>query len=674
MSNRLAVALGVALAAFLTLSAGCTPIEPAPEKNTYDEREFAADPNLAASLDHIVVVHLEPTGTHLGDTGSVEGVDEIPCEITEPTWVSVGVPLYHSLGHWVEWFDRDGNSLLFADGTLASSRMLLEPGRYTVMIHHAHPGVAVDRVPTLFLRPLHRSAGKSDANTAQWSQPYDPGDGSSEGTYTFCDYGNVASMDEGANMDGTVDDVLVSLSDDVSCVDFTGADFSTHDEGGESFVHQLDCNARNAVFRNCNFNGALVFGTLSDSQFINCCLTNVDWDSFTLSGNSSMTGCDLTSQRGLFGLTVAGITLDTCNFAHTSFAGSGSAPAANLQGATIRNCDFTGVNFSGGNFTHAVSLFGSAASNTFASATVAGANFSYVDFGGADLAAIAKDWSHVDFSSGDLKDVNLSGATLTGANFSAVNATAANFSGAVLDQVVAHGASLTYANLEGASLAAAQLGGAVGSVVPATLSFAFMPNVQITDSADCRNVDFSSAHLYGEMATVQGSDLTGANFGAAIVSGMDFSGATLESCSFENAQAVGTKFVGAVLIDAKFDSAYLMGADFTNAVATGAVFDNAAVSTGPCCDDATCSRCDGCDFSELDQAHLCCYSFSEADGSVYAVTFGATILPSDPSCICPDGNLGPCTGVRLVPRAKGPYPPVPPCVPSPFNWCTAPTP
>ena len=37
-------------------------------RNTYSEHEFAADAKMAAQLDHIVHLHLEPDGAHDGDT------------------------------------------------------------------------------------------------------------------------------------------------------------------------------------------------------------------------------------------------------------------------------------------------------------------------------------------------------------------------------------------------------------------------------------------------------------------------------------------------------------------------------------------------------------------------------------------------------------------------------
>ncbi len=708
MRISMMVLIALAAAAALSTGAGCpggfAALLPdgAPAQNAFDERDFSENPGRTAKLHHLVLLHLEASGGHGGDTGKEDGVDEIPYKIERKTALSLGIPFVENHGHWIELLDEDRNVLMLARGAEATSRVELEPGRYIARVHHEQAGSAEAPRATLFLRATRPT---SKSQTAQHL------DGEGLHNDVFCSGGNVEEDND--DDEDEINDITVWLTGDVSCTRFVNADYSDRFGlyGGELFLIDFD-NARDATFQTCNFDGAAISGTLSDSHFEDCALTNIDWDFFTLKGASDLTSCDLTTRVDLSDVTFAGITVNACKFANTKFSRNGKS-GANFAGAVIRNCDFSKATLDGAVFDQVTAFF--AADNTLSGVSVAGASFQSLDFTGVNMAGIATDWSRVNFGKATMNGVDLSKLTLTGAKFVETNlkksmcrnnatltgadftgamlddgdfsfstltagtldrasAVATNFEGAVLDQISAHGASFTFANLSGASLSAAQLGGAAGSAnVPASLAYAYMPNVRITNEADCRNVDFTNAHLYGDKASVQGAELTAANFTGAVISGMDFSGATLESCSFENAQAVATKFIGARVSDAKFDSAYLMGADFTNAIATGASFVDAAISTGPCSDAAGCASCDGCKFSELDPANLCCYSFSERDGTVYAVSFLATILPTDSSIICPSGDVGPCAGVKLVARDEGPFPAVPACVPTPINWCEAPT-
>lgn len=713
--NRTIIAIAVASLGLLTLVfAGClsnptgevagATVTSQSQKNMFVEREFAEDSTLAATLGHTVAIHLEAAGSHPGDTGSEDGVDEIPYVLPKSTTLSLAVPLNEGHGHWIEWCDSSGKQILMARNTQSSSRVKLKAGRYILKVHHtdAHN---VDQ--TMYLRV---ASNKPATGTAQ-RLDYHPvggyyGDGEDS---VWCSSGYL-------NSDGDYEDNSVWISGDLSCANIVGADFSVPEywegdpEGGFRLI-EFNNNSRNVVFTNCKFDRSSMNGTITDSTFTNCSFIDSYWPNFKAAGATKFVNCNFKNYADLFHLDVSGTTLTGCSFVGTKIG------SAHFVGCTVQNCDFTNANFDGAVFDQSSSLFATASANKLSGAKFAGISVQQVSFVGTTISSFATDWSRANFSSADLTQQNLSTLNLTSAVFAATNLTkvtctsnatlandnftgatlenadftssnfshatldhasavATNFSNVTFDGISAHGASFEYSNLSNATFAGAQLGSAAQSTLePASFAFAYMPNARITDSADCRNVNFTKAHLYGANASVQGAELTEAKFTDAIVSGMDFSGATLESASFENAQAVATKFVGARLNDASFIGAYLMGADFTNSFATSVNFSNAAISTAPCNNNANCSTCSGstCSFGTLDPANLCCYSVHEADGTVYAVSFGATILPTDSSIFCPDGQLGPCTGAKLVPRDNGPFPAVPACVPSPFNWCPQPT-
>ena len=123
--------------------------------------------------------------------------------------------------------------------------------------------------------------------------------------------------------------------------------------------------------------------------------------------------------------------------------------------------------------------------------------------------------------------------------------------------------------------------------------------------------------------------------------------------SFNGAQLVNANFDGATLSNAHFDGAYLQGADFSSAKAVnGMVLANAAVST--MLTSTKCTLIPPGSWMYMDQ-----------DGIPYTYAFGETQLKSDPTVTCPDGAGGPCTtGDSLCPIMSGPFPPIPPCIPS----------
>jgi uncharacterized protein YjbI with pentapeptide repeats len=391
---------------------------------------------------------------------------------------------------------------------------------------------------------------------------------------------------------------------------------------------------------------------------------------------------------------------------------NGSFADADLTGAILDDADFGSTNVSnpgqdsGANFSRANLTGASIARTRFANANLSGAILTGVtpglagldlrlaELGDAVLAGL--DLSHVDLAQARsfrlraphlagtiLTDgtvgVNLagqvfppgydelSGADLSGADLTRTELLEADLEGAMLNRIKAVGANFTFANLRGAKLRGAELGVEPGKErAAASLRGAFMPDVDLTD-ADLRSVNLAGAHLYGDSARTLliRTRLDSANLSKAICSGAHFSG-TLSNAVFDGAQLVNTVFNGAVLTNTKFDDAYLQGADFSSAVGvTGTVLSNSAVS-----------------------AASGTWPFTEQDGTPFVVRYEATKLgplATDSSVRCPNGSLGPCCpngdltaclNDKLKPVGRGPFPPVPVCVPKPprYDNCITPKP
>lgn len=478
-------------------------------------------------------------------------------------------------------------------------------------------------------------------------------------------------------------------------------------------------NFKDCTFRNCDFSGTKFAEAVLDNakpDFFGCkfdaqtsfagasmrymdgrgvltpCGIVKDWNGADLTGSQWSPGSDMT------GASLAGCRFVDATLAGTLFANNKQLAGVDFTGADLRSAQFASATLDGARFCNARMCpldpnadptQPSASSADFTGASLNGADLSNADLRSVQFVAARLDAARLYRAKLSIFDsamtdktrttalgANFTGASLIGADLAGVDAKAANFENAILDKINAADtetpANLTFTNLKNARLAAAVLGAPSDSGrLPANLSYAYMPNAQLTNGADCRRVQFSYARLYGWLANAQGANLAYADFDHAIVSGMDFSGADLETASFTNAQAVGCRFVGARLTNARFTGAYLLGADFTNAALASANFTNAAMSTGPCDATTACSMCtsSSCKFSDLNPAKLCCYSISERNGQVYAIAFGATVLPNMTGFTCPNASPSPCTDIKLIPMDAGPYPPAPACVPSFDTWC-----
>ena len=354
------------------------------------------------------------------------------------------------------------------------------------------------------------------------------------------------------------------------------------------------------------------------------------------------------------------------------------------KGVTIQNTNLTNVSFAGADLTNSVFTSNTLDHTTnFSAAILAGVDFSGEDLGrGVDLStSFLSDTTN--FAGAVLSDfptsqqgVNLSclinGTTQTGgcafpqgttefkgasmqyATLTNVVLSEANLEQTMLEGANLIGAKLTFASLKGAKLNGAHLGVDPGMTGAAVLSNAYMIDVDLTD-ADMRTVDFTGAHIYGAAtdALLVRTLLDSADFTDAILDGAVFTDASLPAAVFNGAQLVNASFDGATLTNAKFDGAYLQGADFSTAkTVEGIVLSNSAVSTT--LTSQTCTLIPPGSWMYTDQ-----------DGIPYTYAFGATMLMTDTSVVCPNGSPGPCTSAdSLCPLSSGPFPPVPPCVPT----------
>jgi uncharacterized protein YjbI with pentapeptide repeats len=362
-----------------------------------------------------------------------------------------------------------------------------------------------------------------------------------------------------------------------------------------------------------------------------------------------------------------------------------TVPAA-AKGVTVRNADLRGIVFNGADLTNSVFASNMVDQTTgFGGTILAGVDFTQehlgrsVDLSGAflsdttnfagamlsdfptsnqgvNLSCVVDDQTNTKTGGCDFpaQTTEFKGASMQYARLANVGLTEANLENAMLDGADLVGARLNFASLKGASLKGAHLGVDPGMLGAAVLNNAYMIDVDLTD-ADLRTVDLTSAHVYGAAtdALFVRTLLDSADFTNAVLAGAVFTDASLPAATFNGAQLVNASFDGATLSNAKFDGAYLQGADFSSAkTVTGMILSNSAVST-----TLTSTKC-----MLIPPGS---WMYTDQDGIPYTYAFGETKLQTDDSVTCPNGDSGPCTsGDLLCPVMSGPFPPVPPCVPS----------
>lgn len=351
----------------------------------------------------------------------------------------------------------------------------------------------------------------------------------------------------------------------------------------------------------------------------------------------------------LQGQKLSGVLLEKAQLTDGAFDGydltSSDLTAANLVGVQLDGANLQGTTLAGANLAGAQLNSTNLQTATLTDANLIGAQLNNADLRTATLTGAML--SNVQLNGATLDGVNLEGLNMQSAQLNRASLYEVNLQDAILDDATMVGARFNLASLKGASLK-----GVLAGVQPGTsgqiteFEGAYMVNVDLTD-ADLRGADFSNAHLYGT-SKLERTLLDSAVFSKAICAGTTFSG-SFNDTVFTGAVLVNATFNGANLTDAKFDSAYLQGTNFSAAsTVLSATLSNSQVST-----------------------EAGTWTFTEQNGITFEFEYAATELgafATDPTVTCPNGADGPCTPSTLTPVDNGPFPPIPPCVPS-YKFC-----
>ena len=615
---------------------------------TFQERELAANASPAVCPQDLVILTLEATGTHAGDVTAGDGGDEIFVRVLQAHHRTFCLERLAAPPFSATLRDAKGAQVLALepDGCASAD---LQAGVHRLHVQHGSMGQADAPALRLYVRPQTPadSTTLTTSNTTLLSTDC-PG----------CDF-------RGQNFAGqqlVCETTTYCAWCDLSIPECTSA-------GGNNFsgARFAGANLDGIQIINVNMRGASFF----DDEF-----GPASMGLFNSSGAPSFDGSDLSSAS------FRNVDLHLVNYGY---------PWGPFDYANIAGTDLRGANLSG------LSLYGKNLANALVDAQT---NLIGTDLTGADLSGW--DMRQVNFTVATLKQASLQGANFDGVDFtvpplhgtvfasanentsgffagvdlSRASFVGANLAGAHLEpNMQLAGADFGFANLQQAFLRGALLGTDTNNAAnAASFDSAYMPGANLQD-ADLRRVSFNGAHLYGTGASVARALLGNTNFDDAIVSNLDFSGATLVGSSFAGAQMVNCNFSSADLSGANFKNARLEGAIFTGATMTNANLSNATVARQDANGvvlvyDGTQWTCQNwCNSAVPDGA----WSFTDQDGLSYTVTFAATLLDTNNSTRCPNiAYKGPCTTVTSLTPGQPPFPPVPSCVPSPTEWCTAP--
>jgi uncharacterized protein YjbI with pentapeptide repeats len=657
----------------------------ADDPRAYSEEFLSRHPGALLRPSHLAILTLEPT-QGAQDTGSAAGVDVVAYHFDRAT--ELDLSLDASADRVGSLVLRDARGRELASVRSGTVHVRVARGRYALEIHHGAAGDPSAPTQVVFVQPatatgatLQASGNCVGCNFDQASlmnQTFDGLDLSSA-SFNFADVESCSFV--GANLNGTswtaatlrndaftdaamqqaqlYSDVAVQTS--IFSCDFRGADLSgayldnvdlfnaTFGDPDPSRAANLSGTSWRTLddpcffpqlalvdFRNVNLTGA---------RFLGPAMSGVDFSGATMTGVNLTGGpgtCDVVGNRPVITTCDAQCVFGTeptsgrkTDLSNAILAAPG-APSVQLQGQTLAGIVLAGAQLTGGAFDD-YDVSGSDLTGADLTGTqLNGANLQGVTLTGATLAGVQLNGANLD-------GVDLHGQMMIGAQLNGASLFEGNLQGATLDNSQLVGARLNLSNLKDASLRGVVAGVQPGSGAQGTqLGGAYMVNVDLTN-ADLRSADLSGAHLYGNSLLV-GTLLDSADLSGAICAGAAFSG-SLDDTVFNQAVLVNATFNGANLTDAKFDTAYLQGANFASSTSVlGVTLRNAAVSTMP----GT-------------------WTFTEQDGTPFTYAYEATqlgALATDSSVICPNDANGPCTSDTLTPVANGPFPPVPPCVPS----------
>lgn len=132
----------------------------ADDPQAYTEAFLSDNPRAEAQLEHLLIVHLEPTASELDDTcAERDGVDCIPYVVDEPTRIELSIaPEVEE----VALVDETGAVLLSHSQGLEVGSVVVEPGVYRLELHHAFAGEAAAPEETIFVQPEMTGGGAAN--------------------------------------------------------------------------------------------------------------------------------------------------------------------------------------------------------------------------------------------------------------------------------------------------------------------------------------------------------------------------------------------------------------------------------------------------------------------------------------------------------------------------------
>jgi uncharacterized protein YjbI with pentapeptide repeats len=244
-----------------------------------------------------------------------------------------------------------------------------------------------------------------------------------------------------------------------------------------------------------------------------------------------------------------------------SFAGSYGG--GDLQNAYLYQWDLTHVNFALSNLSNSY-IAGANLSGAYLSggATFDGSDFTGANLTGTTLSEINDNYADVgsSYRSCTFRNANLSGAKLESADLTGADFTGANLKYASLAGAAVPGVDFTGQDLTGTSLVGVNLSGV--SLTNATIAGADFGDSTLTYSQLTTTASFAAKDLHG--VGLWGINLTGANF-----RGFNLSGSTT---SFGMAILTNADLRDTNLAGAYFGRATMTGVNLANAVVTGANF------------------------------------------------------------------------------------------------------
>ncbi|MCO6043601.1 pentapeptide repeat-containing protein [Aeoliella sp. ICT_H6.2] len=305
-----------------------------------------------------------------------------------------------------------------------------------------------------------------------------------------------------------------------------------------------------------------------------------------------ITNDQLYSTRSYKDADLEGIILHECDLRDWDFAGQNLTDSG-FESAWLNGADFSRANLTNANFSYA-----SLATADFSDAVIAGLSFAHTDLTATQLYSTASykvgDLAGINFTSGNLRNLDLADQQLAYANLGSSSLQGANLSGADLTGAVLKGAYLQDTNVaaakvRGASFASTTTRGFTSERLYSTESYQTGDLVEMDLSYnDLTNWDFAGKDLTG--ASFQGATLTGVNFAGAEVRKANFhktstSGAGISvtqlysTASYQSGDLTGIDlrendlagcdFRGINLTDANLTGATLTGIDFTDAIVSG---------------------------------------------------------------------------------------------------------